>query len=414
MYGEIGAGRYHLAVGNGDSKQDVGYYDDPSPAIAYGEDGLKYGDFDAYWIAENAARGVFPAKEPIVALAELRKQKDAAADWHFDGGVLARRGHTEGSVDLALMAGLSGAAVLCVDAVLTGKVQTAFAAVRPPGHHATPTIPGGFCLINNAAVAARHAQARYGLERVAILDFDVHHGQGTQAVAGPGGTKHSLWVVSDPASCGAVTDAFEALGVIYIADGHHRSAAASRVRKKLKNDTKSHKGDELYNSFLIVSFPGDEVRIYDYNRVVKDLAGQTPEQFMAALKARVSVTPGAPTPSAAGPPTPCAPPLACSRKARSRGPACWCRASTSHRAPLARAGARPKTHQLSGVDVRCRAFLRHRPALPPSTESDRRSICVPRRTFDCRSMPCVPRAKRATVAARHMIICLTRHYGNAQ
>ena len=73
------------------------------------------------------------------------------------------------------------------------------------------------------------------------------------AVAGPGGTKHSLWVVSDPASCGAVTDAFEALGVIYIADGHHRSAAASRVRKKLKNDNKSHKGDELYNSFLIVS-----------------------------------------------------------------------------------------------------------------------------------------------------------------
>jgi acetoin utilization deacetylase AcuC-like enzyme len=78
-----------------------------------------------------------------------------------------------------------GAAVLCVDAVMQGQVHTAFAAVRPPGHHASPAIPGGFCLFNNVAVAARHAQARYSIERVAILDFDVHHGQGTQAVVEP-------------------------------------------------------------------------------------------------------------------------------------------------------------------------------------------------------------------------------------
>ena len=96
---------------------------------------------------------------------------------HIDGDTVMSTGSAE-AVQRA-----AGAAVMCVDAVLKGEVQTAFAAVRPPGHHATPTIPGGFCLINNAAVAARHAQARYGLERVAILDFDVHHGQGTQAVA---------------------------------------------------------------------------------------------------------------------------------------------------------------------------------------------------------------------------------------
>ncbi|CAN5823067.1 histone deacetylase family protein [soil metagenome] len=76
----------------------------------------------------------------------------------------------------------AGAAVAGVDAVMTGKVRTAFAAVRPPGHHAAPSIAGGFCLFNNVAVAARHAQARYGIRRVAILDFDVHHGQVTQAV----------------------------------------------------------------------------------------------------------------------------------------------------------------------------------------------------------------------------------------
>ena len=68
---------------------------------------------------------------------------------------------------------------------MEGKAQTAFAAVRPPGHHAAPRIPGGFCLFNNIAVGARHAQAKCGVQRVAMLDFDVHHGQGTQAVVEP-------------------------------------------------------------------------------------------------------------------------------------------------------------------------------------------------------------------------------------
>ena len=79
----------------------------------------------------------------------------------------------------------AGALVAGVDAVMTGAARTAFAAVRPPGHHAQPSIPGGFCLFNNVAVGALHAQVRYGLERVAIVDFDVHHGQGTQAVVEP-------------------------------------------------------------------------------------------------------------------------------------------------------------------------------------------------------------------------------------
>jgi acetoin utilization deacetylase AcuC-like enzyme len=88
-----------------------------------------------------------------------------------------------GSAEAALRA--AGAVVAGVDAVLQGQVANAFAAVRPPGHHATPDIPGGFCLFNNVAIGARHAQTRYGIQRVAILDFDVHHGQGTQAVVDP-------------------------------------------------------------------------------------------------------------------------------------------------------------------------------------------------------------------------------------
>ena len=74
----------------------------------------------------------------------------------------------------------AGAAVAAVDAVMEGWADTAFAAVRPPGHHAEPRQAMGFCLFNSVAVAALHARARWGLQRVAVVDFDVHHGNGTQ------------------------------------------------------------------------------------------------------------------------------------------------------------------------------------------------------------------------------------------
>ena len=75
-----------------------------------------------------------------------------------------------------------GAAVLAVDLVLQKKVKTVFCAVRPPGHHACRARPMGFCIFNNVAVAARHAIHAHGLERVAIIDFDVHHGNGTEDI----------------------------------------------------------------------------------------------------------------------------------------------------------------------------------------------------------------------------------------
>lgn len=141
-------------------------------------------------LQDPAFAGLARAEAPLATLEQMARvhpaeyietilgvQPEPGELVHIDGDTVMSTGSAE-AVQRA-----AGAAVLCVDAVMQGKVQTAFAAVRPPGHHATPTIPGGFCLINNAAVAARHAQAHYGLERVAILDFDVHHGQGTQAVA---------------------------------------------------------------------------------------------------------------------------------------------------------------------------------------------------------------------------------------
>jgi acetoin utilization deacetylase AcuC-like enzyme len=93
---------------------------------------------------------------------------------------------SSGSLEAALRA--AGACCAAVDAVLDGKVRRAFCAVRPPGHHATPSAAMGFCLFNNVAVAAAHAVDARGLERVAVIDFDVHHGNGTQDIfwADPG------------------------------------------------------------------------------------------------------------------------------------------------------------------------------------------------------------------------------------
>jgi len=76
----------------------------------------------------------------------------------------------------------AGAAVAATDAVLAGEIENAFCAVRPPGHHATRDEAMGFCFFNNVAVAARHALDVHGLERVAIVDFDVHHGNGTEDI----------------------------------------------------------------------------------------------------------------------------------------------------------------------------------------------------------------------------------------
>jgi acetoin utilization deacetylase AcuC-like enzyme len=85
-----------------------------------------------------------------------------------------------GSFEAALRS--AGGAIFAVDEVITQKVRNAFVATRPPGHHAEVATPMGFCFFNNAAIAARHAQAAYGAERVAIVDFDVHHGNGTQHI----------------------------------------------------------------------------------------------------------------------------------------------------------------------------------------------------------------------------------------
>lgn len=107
----------------------------------------------------------------------------------------------------------------------------------------------------------------------------------------PDGFGHHFWVVDDPADIAAITEAFAAMPSLYIADGHHRSAAAARVGLEKAQTDPNHTGDEEYNYFLAVAFPASHLRIIDYNRVVRDLNGLTPEQFIKALEKDFIVVP---------------------------------------------------------------------------------------------------------------------------
>lgn len=103
------------------------------------------------------------------------------------------------SYELALLS--VGSAIRCCDAVMTGQVTRAFSAARPPGHHAEPDRAMGFCMFSNVAIAARHVQETYGLSRVAIVDFDVHHGNGTQACFDADPSVLFISIHQHPATC---------------------------------------------------------------------------------------------------------------------------------------------------------------------------------------------------------------------
>ncbi len=97
------------------------------------------------------------------------------------------------------------------------------------------------------------------------------------------GFGHTLWIIDQQEDIDAITKAFAAMPALYIADGHHRSAAAALVGAEKAQQNPNHKGDEEYNYFMAVCFPANQLTIIDYNRVVKDLNGLTPEEFLAAV-----------------------------------------------------------------------------------------------------------------------------------
>ena len=110
-------------------------------------------------------------------------------------------------------------------------------------------------------------------------------------VAQGDGFRHQLWVIDDEADMAAITAAFAQMPALYIADGHHRSAAAALVGAEKARQNPDHRGDEEYNYFMAVCFPAGQLTIIDYNRVVKDLNGLTPEQLLAKLSENFIVEP---------------------------------------------------------------------------------------------------------------------------
>jgi acetoin utilization deacetylase AcuC-like enzyme len=124
---------------------------------------------------------------PVATLAQIARVHPG----NFAAELLAevpKEGYAELDADTVLSPGsgeaalrAAGAGIAAVDAVIAGEGQNAFCAVRPPGHHAEPHHAMGFCLFNNVAIAAQHARHARGMERIAVVDFDVHHGNGTQA-----------------------------------------------------------------------------------------------------------------------------------------------------------------------------------------------------------------------------------------
>ena len=97
------------------------------------------------------------------------------------------------------------------------------------------------------------------------------------------GVENTVWVIDDTATVKAITDKFAQIESLYIADGHHRAASAVKVGKKRREQNPNYTGEEEFNFFLAVLFPTDELEIMDYNRVMKDLNGNSSEEFMAKL-----------------------------------------------------------------------------------------------------------------------------------
>jgi acetoin utilization deacetylase AcuC-like enzyme len=126
--------------------------------------------------APKAPLDVIALAHPMEYVEAIRDASPAEGLIHID----ADTSMSPGSFEAALRG--AGGAMRAVDEVMNQKVANAFVAVRPPGHHAETARPMGFCLFNNVAIAARYAQKRYDIERVSIVDFDVHHGNGSQDI----------------------------------------------------------------------------------------------------------------------------------------------------------------------------------------------------------------------------------------
>jgi uncharacterized protein (DUF1015 family) len=123
-----------------------------------------------------------------------------------------------------------------------------------------------------------------GVSELDTIVADVVQGAPEYDFTSEDGFGHHLWLVKEPAVINRIIELFAAIPATYVADGHHRTAAAALVGNERKEQNPNHTGDEEYNFFLAVHFPADQLTIIDYNRVIKDLNGLTPEQLLGKLE----------------------------------------------------------------------------------------------------------------------------------
>ena len=126
-------------------------------------------------------------------------------------------------------------------------------------------------------------------ERLEEIIREVTAGEPEYDFVAPDGFGHTLWVIDAPEVISEITAEFAKIPSLYIADGHHRSAAAALVGNEKAQNNPDHRGDEEYNYFMAVAFPASHLKIIDYNRVVRDLNGLTPEEFLARISENFEV-----------------------------------------------------------------------------------------------------------------------------
>lgn len=126
-------------------------------------------------------------------------------------------------------------------------------------------------------------------ERLAAIIKEVTAGEPVYDFTAPDGFGHHFWVIDDDKTIAAITEEFAKIPYLYIADGHHRTAAAALVGNEKAKANPNHTGEEEYNYFLAVAFPASHLKIIDYNRVVRDLNGLTPQQFLDRLRENFTV-----------------------------------------------------------------------------------------------------------------------------
>lgn len=270
--------------------------------------------------AKDVASPPYDVLDAIEARAMVTRRPDSflrvnKAELEFDDGVdphseqvYARaKANLERLVGDGLMARDERACFYLYRLTMAGRSQTGLVALSPVDEYDAGRIKRHEHTkpdkVADRADHIEHLEAQVGPvfctfrqdERIGELFGTVTAGAAAADFVADDGVRHELWVVDDDARVREIADAFARLPHIYIADGHHRTEAASVVRRRLREKNSGHTGDEAYNFFLNVMFADRELRILPYNRVVRDLGGRTLDGLLERAAEKFDVAPSGET-----------------------------------------------------------------------------------------------------------------------